>query len=280
MSRGRRFELVPEIRAHYESGVETKRLLKGTSRLEFERTKHIVSRYLPTKKPAVILYVGGGPGHYARWLAGMGHTVHLVDPVPLHIKKAREIDDNSSRPLASISLGDARALDCHDECSDAVLMFGPMYHLIEKQERMAALSEALRVLKPGGVLFAAAISRFASALDGSNRVLIRDPDFMRIVKRDLREGQHRNPKNHPQYFTTSFFHRPSELESEISETGFKGVSVFAVEGFGALLPHFRKIWHDPILKGRLLRILEWTEREPSMVGVSEHLLGIGSKKRA
>lgn len=272
--------LDPEIRAHYESGVETERLLKGTSRLEFERTKQILSRYLPKKRPAVLLDVGGGPGFYAHWLAEMGHIVHLVDPVPLHIKQAREMDKQSSSPLASISLGDARDLDFQDDYSDAVLMFGPMYHLVEKRERMAVLSEALRVLKPRGVVFVAGISRFASALNGSFRGLIQDPDFMKIVERDLRDGQHRNPRNHPEYFTTAFFHHPDELEAEIRQAGFNSVRLFAVEGFVGLLPEFDKFWANPELKSRLLIILEAIETEPSMIGASEHLLGVGWKKRA
>ncbi len=86
----------------------------------------------------------------------------------------------------------------------------------------------------------AAISRFASAQDGLLRGFLQDPDFMRIVQQDLRNGQHRNPKNHPNYFTTAFFHYPDELRSEIRQAGFNQVKVFAVEGFGELIPQFDK----------------------------------------
>ena len=137
-----------DFRTHYGSGVEEERLLKGTSRLEFHRTKQILSRYLPKKRHAIILDIRGGAGYYSRWLAGRSYSVHLVDVMPLHIRQAREMEKRSRTPLASISLGDARKLDFPD--AEAILLFGPMYHLIRKKERMAALSEAFRVLKPMG----------------------------------------------------------------------------------------------------------------------------------
>ncbi len=65
--------------------------------------------------------------------------------------------------------------------------------------------------------------------------------------------------------------------TDIREVGFKKTAIFAVEGFFALLPQFDKIWRDPVLKGRMLTLLEWIETEPSVIGVSEHLLGVAWK---
>jgi ubiquinone/menaquinone biosynthesis C-methylase UbiE len=180
--------------------------------------------------------------------------------------------------LASVSLGDARKIKFPNESSDVVLMMGPLYHLTEKDERLAALAEGLRVLKRDGVVFVAGISRFASALDGSRGGYIRDPDFMRIVQRDLKEGQHRNPGKHPKYFTTAYFHRPTELAEEVREAGFQDVTVFAVEGFAWLLPDFDKLWTENESRERLLSLIEATETEPSLIGVSAHLLCVGQKR--
>jgi len=262
--------------AHYHSGVERNRLLHDTSSLEYYRTKQILSRHLPRRR-ATILDIGGGPGRYSFWLAGKGHRVHLVDALPLHIMQAQAAQRRARRPLAGISLGDARNLDFEDGVADMVLLFGPLYHLVRRTERLQALLEAYRVLKTGGIVFVAGISKFTSALDGSRGMFIRDPMFMKIVKQDLKNGQHRNPTNVPEYFTTAFFHHPTELEAEVRQAGFKSVGVHAVTGFAWLLRSFHKIWNSRQLRSRLLAILERTEVEPSLMGVSDHLLAMARK---
>jgi ubiquinone/menaquinone biosynthesis C-methylase UbiE len=262
--------------AFYAPGVERDRLLKGTSNLEFERTKRILSRFL-SGRPLTVIDVGGGPGRYSFWLAGLGHSVHLVDALPLHVRQAEESQAESNHPLVSIRLGDARNLHFEDRYADIVLMFGPLYHLVRKSQRLKALVEAHRVLKRNGLFLGAAVSRFASALDGSVRGFIRDPSFMKIIMQDLRNGQHRNPFNNPRYFTTAFFHHPDELAKEVGEAKFRSVEVYAVTGFGWLLPRFDQIWKNPQLKSRLLTLLERTEREPSLLGQSDHLLAVARK---
>src|SRR5262249_7357408 len=164
--------------------------------------------------------VGGGPGVYACWLARLGHEVHLVDAVPLHVEQAREASRRQpDHPLASAAAGDARRLDRPDGSADAVLLLGPLYHLTDLADRLAGWREAGRVLKPGGVVLAAAISRFASTLDGLRLGSFDDPAFARIAERDLLDGQHRNPTDNAMYFTTAYFHRPEELKAEAEEAG-------------------------------------------------------------
>jgi ubiquinone/menaquinone biosynthesis C-methylase UbiE len=269
--------LDPSFFKHYDSGVERNRLLSvGSNSLEFYRTKEIIERFLSQKR-ITIIDVGGGPGRYSFWLASKGHNVHLVDIVPLHIRQAKKAQERSRVRLASITLGDARDLDFEERVADMVLLFGPLYHLVRKRERLKALAEAHRVLKPGGLLFAAAISRFTSALDGSNHGFIGDPAFMRIVKRDLKTGQHRNPKNVPEYFTTSFFHLPRQLQEEIVQAGFKSTNMYALTGFAWLLHRLKQYWTRPVLRNRLLSILRELEQEPSMIGVSDHILATARK---
>ncbi len=194
----RSIKLPSEIRKHYDIVQERSRLFKHAGQLEFYRTKELISRYLP-RKPITVLDIGGGPGAYACWLAKLGHTVHLVDPVPLHLEQAWGASNSQpDRPLASVTLGDARNLRFGDRSSDVVLLLGPLYHLVRKRDRMRSLSEAFRTSKRGGLLFAAAISRFASALDGLFRDFAEDPAFFEIVRRDLKGGQHRNPTDHPE----------------------------------------------------------------------------------
>jgi SAM-dependent methyltransferase len=138
----------------------------------------------------------------------------------------------------------------------------------------ATLREVRRVLKPGGHLFAAAISRWASALDGLARDLYQDPRFAAIVERDLREGQHRNPTERLDYFTTACFHRPDELGAEVVAAGLILDGMYGIEGPGWLLSDVRARLADPRRRTDLLQVARLVESEPSMLGVSAHLLAV------
>src|SRR5262245_9294704 len=181
----------PEVQKYYDGFPEEARLQSGRSRLEFERTTDVLTRVLPPA-PCQVVDVGGAAGVYSLWLASRGYEVHLVDASPRLVEVARRESSRAMNTLASISVGDARKLPSPDGCAEAVLVMGPLYHLPERNDRTLALLEAARVLKPGGILVAAAISRYASALDGMARGLSRDPDFRKIRDRDLVDGQHRN----------------------------------------------------------------------------------------
>jgi ubiquinone/menaquinone biosynthesis C-methylase UbiE len=272
-------QLPREILRHYdEVAQEQSRLGAHGGQLEFYRTQEIISRHL-SKKPTVVLDVGGGPGRYACWLAKLGHFVHLIDPVPLHVEQARAASRSQPRKaLASATVGDARNLNFADNSAGVVLLLGPLYHLVKRSDRAKSLSEARRVLKPGGLLFAAVISRFASAHDGLLRGFIKDAKFFRIVQKDLKNGQHRNPTSNPRYFTTAFFHRPNELTSEIQNAGFKVLQLYGIEGPGCLLPDFEKYWTDPKLRSRLLAILRVLETEATLLGQSAHILAVARKR--
>lgn len=266
-----------EIRSYYALGLERERLLSAEGQLELVRTQELIQRCLPGS-PARVLDIGGGPGSYACWLARKGYEVHLVDPIPLHVElarnaSARQADD----PLASVHLGDARRLAFSAEIAEVVLLLGPLYHLVERSQRLKALREARRVLKKKGVLIAAAISRFASALAGLKERFLLDEEFMRIVLGDLSDGQHRNPTQERNYFTTSFFHHPQEFEREVVEAGFSGVRLLSVEGAAVFLQDLEKQWNDPALRERILEVVRRLEDEPTVMGVTGHLAVIGTK---
>ena len=261
-----------DFRDHYARGIELERLATGpTSRLEFARTKELLEQYLPSP-PASVLDVGGGPGVYATWLSGLGYTVHLIDPVPLHVDQATEAASRSSTPFTA-ALGDAREIDRQDSTFDAALLLGPLYHLTERAERIRALREAARVVRPGGIVAAAAISRFASLLSGMREGYLGDPTFDAIVQRDLHDGQHRNPTEREEWFTTAYFHHPNELAEEFTDVGLRLEALFGVEGPGALIGPL----DDPERWDDLLRVARAVEREPSVLGVSDHLLAIGTR---
>src|SRR5476649_1018832 len=129
----------PDIDNLYAQTSEEDRLQLGLGPLEFERNKDLIQRYLPKK--GVIIDVGGGPGVYSEWLAGLGHQVYLVDPVEKHIKQANKRSAKAKKPFKSL-LGESQKLDFADNFADVVIMHGPLYHLQLKEERIKAIAEA------------------------------------------------------------------------------------------------------------------------------------------
>ncbi|HEV8700271.1 MAG TPA: class I SAM-dependent methyltransferase [Candidatus Polarisedimenticolia bacterium] len=266
-----------EIAAYYARGLERDRLAGGPGALECARTQALLERYLPPS-PSVVADVGGGPGRYAVWLAERGYHVHLVDPVPLHVDQARiAARDRPGAALASAEVGDARALPLPDGIADAVLLLGPLYHLAERAERLQALAEARRACRQGGVVVAAAISRFASTLDGLRGGFLEDPTFAAVAAGDRRDGRHRNPTRDPAYFTTAYFHLPEELAAECAAAGLVHEATLAVEGPGWLLPDLDARLADGRRRAVLLAALAALEAEPTLAGVSAHLIAVARR---
>lgn len=149
-----------------------------------------------------------------------------------------------------------------------MLVFGPLYHLHEQAERVQVLGEARRVVRPRGVVAVAAISRFASLFDGLVREYIFDPEFREIVRRDLADGRHANPRNRPHWFTTAFFHRPDQLAEEISSAGLSPVELVGVEGLAGWLPHLERRWADAADREVIVAAARLVEAEPAVLGLS------------
>lgn len=271
-------QLDREVKAYYDNAPEESRLSSGTSRLEQARTRELILRHAPLA-PAQVLDVGGAAGAYSFWLAELGYDVQLVDAVPRLVDVARDRNERASRKLVSCSVGDARQLANAENSIDLVLLLGPLYHLVERDDRLAAVREAARVLRLGGVLIAAAISRWASTLDGLSRELLRDEEFARIMERDLRDGQHRNPTGELEYFTTAYFHRPDELRDEVAGSGLDVEALYGIEGPGWMLADFDDRWHDDRRREILLQVARKLESEESVLGCSAHLLVVGRKGR-
>jgi ubiquinone/menaquinone biosynthesis C-methylase UbiE len=262
---------------HYGEVRESERLSQGIGELERVRTQDILKRYLP-RPGARILDVGGAAGVHALWLAREGYEVHLIDPVPQHIEQAREASSaQTGQEIASCTIGDARKIPWGDQSVDAVLFLGPLYHLVDRSDRLKALREAHRVLQPGGRLFAATVSRFGSLLDGLARDLVADPQFVEILRQDLRDGQHRNPTNNATYFTTAYFHHPEDLKNEIEEAGFELEKRIGIEGPAWLMASFSVHWNDHEKRQLLLELLRLVEEDHYLLGVSAHVMGIARR---
>ena len=131
---------------------EEGRLLTRYGRVEFETTMRYIRRYLPEN--ARIIEIGAGTGRYSHTLAREGHTVDAVELVQHNID--RFIAGTAEGERVTIRQGSACDLSAFpDDTYDVTLLLGPMYHLFTEAEKLAALSEAIRVTKPGGVIFVA-----------------------------------------------------------------------------------------------------------------------------
>jgi len=267
--------LAPEILDHYREFDEAARLDAGSGPLELARTREIVRRRLPAGARDVI-DVGGGAGVHAAWLARDGHRVELVDPVAEHVTRAR-VEGTRSDAGFTARLGDARKLPFGDERFDVALLFGPLYHLPEPADRFAALREANRVLRPGGIAFVAGISRFASLFTGMRKGYLEDPRFFEIVLDDLVTGRHHNTTADPEYFTTAFFHTPDLLRAELEAAGFSVDPPLAVEGPAWALAGFAERWNDDAWRRCYLTRLRDIETERCIVEASAHVIAIGTK---
>ena len=222
--------------------------------------------------------VGGAAGAYALWLAEAGYTVHLVDAAPRLVAEAERRSLAARRPLASCRVGDARALELTGRDRRRRPPAWPAVPSDRPERSARALGEAARVLKPGGRLFAAAISRCASALDGLARELLHDPRFSPIVERDLRDGQHRNPTERLDYFTTAYFHRPEELGAEVRSCpahAWTGCSEWKARAGSCRISSSECRMQSR--RETLLAVARMLETEPAVVGSSAHLLAVAQR---
>jgi SAM-dependent methyltransferase len=286
---------------YYLRGEEADRLVtSGHGQLEFERTQEIVLRHLPPV-PAMIADIGGGPGRYAVWLAGLGYRVVHRDVVPLHVEQLRAaaavdprlgsaadtapdaaIDTLASAAAAAAAIetavGDARSLDLPDASVDAVLLLGPLYHLSSRAERVQALREARRVVRPGGPVFGAAISRWAARYDGVLRLRLYEqvPAMLEAIGPLEQTGV--IPPLEPGWFT-GYTHRPGQLRAEFTSAGLAVADLVNVECGAFLLPDLRERLADPVARQVIMDSARALERVPELMGLGSHLLATGLRAR-
>jgi SAM-dependent methyltransferase len=255
------------LRDYYERGMERDRLSDAHGQLEFVRTTEIVLRRLPAA-PAMIADIGGGPGRYALWLAGLGHRVEHRDLMPLHVE---QLTADAAGAAISSAVGDARELDLPDGAVDAVLLLGPLYHLTSRADRIRALRECARIVRPGGPVFAAAISRWAPRIDGMLRARLyrRYPAAREIVGEVDRTGM-LAPLEDGEFI--AYCHRPGELSDEMAEAGLKVTDLASVEGPAFVLGDLDERIADPDDWSAVLEVARAVEHVPELAGFGPHLL--------
>lgn len=264
------------VREFYEAVTEDGRLERGLGVVEGFRTKEILKRVLPSAGGSVC-DIGGGTGYYADWLASLGYSVSMLELAPAAVEVAKA---QQSSPYEAL-VGDARQLPWNDASFDAALLLGPLYHLQQEEDRMQALKEAYRVLRPGGTLIAAGISKFSSctwalSVYGNGNDYIDDPVYMEMLRGELTTGVHRKPAQY-NCLCDAYFHTPEDFRQELNEAGFQVGALLAVEGCAWLTPALAEKWQNPDCRENLLTLVRLTEEEPSLLGLSPHFLATAGK---
>ncbi len=262
-----------ELHAYYARGEERERLAADAlGVLEFERTAEILLRYLPPA-PCVVADVGGGPGRYALWLAGLGYQVEHRDVVPSHVEQLRAEAGDS--PAVRTKLSDARELDLADCSADAVLLLGPVYHLRRRADRIAALAQARRVVRASGPVFVAAISRWAPRLERlRQRLYLRYPSCEEESARTELTGM-LAPLREAGF--SAYCHRPAQLRGEVRGAGLDVADLVSVEGAGCMLGDLAERMADPLDWAVVLDTARATERVPELLGIGPHLIATAIK---
>jgi len=259
-----------EILAYYNRGKEDARLRQGgapAGRLEYWRTQDVLRRLLPAA-PARVLDVGGGSGVHAEWLVRDGYEVDLVDAVPLHVELAGRL------PGVKARWGDARALSEEDASYDAVLLLGPLYHLPERTDRVRALTQAHRVVRPGGPVIAATINRYAGLHDLLREERYFDPAQRLRTDTVSTHGRHNGEGG---LFTTAYFAQPAEVPGEFTDAGLTVEGQYGLEGLAWLMGGIEDWLDDPERREAVLAATRRTESEPTLLGASGHLLTVGRR---
>lgn len=248
--------------------------------LEFAITCHALETHLPSE--GRVLDLGGGPGRYTLWLAERGYRVVLADLSPslLDIARAKVVESMVGENIEEIVEADACDLSrWPDDAFDAVLALGPFYHLPEPADRDRAATELHRVLRPGGVAFVALMPRFnflrRTIAFPDERYHLANPVFVTQV---LEHGVFVNDV--PGRFTGGYGVRPEEVAPFFERHGFVTRTLLACEGFVPdlqdALDEMQQI--DPVAYRQALDLLLRTAADPSILGMSPHLLYIANKK--
>ena len=252
-----------QVQAYYggldwdEGARLTSRSAQG--RLEFERTQELIAERI--RAGSWIADIGGATGVHAAALANAGHRVTLLDPVLEQVEQAR------THGTFEALVGDARGLPFEEASLDVALLLGPLYHLAAREDRLWALGEAIRVVKPGGWVFAAAIPRLArlAAMSGGAGV---PRGWEDLIEHGSSPAVGRFPGGH--------FHTSAELAGELSDAGLLEVEVVGVEGpAGLALEQLTEA--DDDLHRAALTIARAVGGQPGVQDLSNHLLGAGRR---
>lgn len=268
-------KLVKRFYSAFDVG-EWNRLTKNPyNRLEFDTSMHFLRKYLPQK--GLVLDAGGGPGRYTVELGNLGLEMVLLDLTPRMLEIAEEkireagVEDN----VRQILEGSVEDLSIFDSCSfDAVLCLGgPLSHLVDKDRRIKAARELVRVAKPGAPVFVSVIGRLALCM---NSIVFLWPEMkenLEVYRRYTSTGQYFGGVG----FAPCHFYLPEELKEEFEEEA----EVLEMVGLEGIFSTHEDRYNEVYAMGEYNELLWETHLEtcthPGIVGVSEHIMLICRK---
>ena len=259
------------VRHYYNENAEHEWARLETDRVEFAITMRALEEYLPPA-PRRALDIGGGPGRYSIELARRGYAVTLADFSASELAIARTRADEAGVEL-QIAECDARDLSqFSDKSFDAVLMMGPLYHLLDAADRAKAIAEAMRVLVPGGRYFAAYITRTAVLRFWAKY------DPMRVASDRARYHDHLHTGEVRDNFgfTDVYLAHPTEITPAMEAAGFTTLDLIGCEGVISMIrENVNELTGDAW--DTWIDLNYTLAKDPSNHGTSEHLLYVGAK---
>lgn len=258
------------LEQHYRVRDEDGRLLTVCGRVEYLTTKTYIRNYFP--KGSKLLEVGAGTGKYSIALAKEGYDVTAVELLTCNIQKFKENlsgDEN-------LHLCQGNALDLSDfgnDSFDGVLLLGPMYHLYCTEDKVQALREAKRVVKPGGIIMVAYVGNESVILidlfNGNGDALMRKINNGRI---DQNWKMLTQP---PMEFNEKI--RLEEIDELNSEVGLSRRCIVSADGLTALIEEKAASWSDEVFEKYMDWHLTVCERK-DCIGFANHILDVLEKE--
>ena len=267
-----------KVSSYFDVFNEWGRLDAPEGKLEFDLCLPIINKYLPPN--AEILDLGGGPGRYTITLAQLGYTLHLADLSQTLLDQAKnrifELGINNVKSISQINATDLSLYK--DSSFDAVLLFGPLYHLTNESERLSCVKEVNRVLKTNGVVFAS----FIPYLTGAKGVAVRmfhfpDQAGVETLSRVFNNGIFNNNANHG--FQEGYYPTSKEIALLFNKNGFSKVLLRSIRGWGSGQEEqiYKLKSENPLAYETVIELINKTADDPSIIEMCSHAIYIGKK---
>lgn len=265
------------VREYYKNFDEDNRLIKDNSgKLEYEMTMKSLNKYLP--KTGVILDLGGATGVYTFPLAKKGYQMYLADLSPDLIEKAKEkISKAGLNNIISCDVVNAIDLSIYEnEQFDAVLLFGPLYHLLDKNEREQCVKEVNRVLKKDGKVFASFIPYLSGSIAIVDR-FFRHPEQVNAenLRATFNSGKFNNLDNNG--FQEGYYPTSKEVEELFEENNFEKITTFSIRGFGYEKEDELYKIQDKEMFEEIINLIEKSSECKEIIETCGHAMFIGKK---